>query len=690
MAQAGDLLVGGSPGYDPATETGLTRDQIWIPPLWSVNNFTPGWHVNNYGTAVGWSDKYVSGSDMGTRAVRWDASGTAATELDNLGTDYIGYTYAQANTVNDAGTAVGYSQKYVNYSDTGYRAVRWDASGTAVTELGDLGTDNSGFTSADAFAVNDDGTVVGYSYKYISGSYVGTRAVRWNASGTAATELGNLGTDSSGLTYGGAYAVNDAGTAVGYSYKYVGGSRKGGRAVRWNASGTTATELDNLGTSNSGVASACAYAVNDAGTAVGYSNKYINGSNMGTRAVRWSASGTAATELGNLGTSNSGVTSAYAYAVNNAGTAVGYSQKYDASGNDMGYRAVRWDATGTDALELGNLGTEDSGYTEAMACAVNYAGVAVGYSWVYINGSYSGNHAVIWLPDASVIDLNDLGVAPVLAGGTWTLTSAKALSADGWVSGEGAFDPDGAGPLENYGRLWVAQVGLGGTWTTATGGTWGRGPNWSTGTPAMQVGNATFNLNSAYTVALDRDELTKTIAISAGTVTIEFNGHTLTTESGLSIASGATLKGAGTIISDIRNAGTIAPGNSPGTLNINGSLTNSNTLEFEIAGLLSHDKINVTGTFSAAGTIVVKLLDGYDPADGDMFNLMSFGSFADSSYVFDFSQAGLPGDLRWDTATFAAIGSISVVPEPGTLALLGMAGLGLLISAGWGRYRLRR
>ena len=177
----------------------------------------------------------------------------------------------------------------------------------------------------------------------------------------------------------------------------------------------------------------------------------------------------------------------------------------------------------------------------AQAYAVNDAGTAVGYSNKYVGGSDVGIRAVIWLPDASAIDLNDLGVAPVSGGGTWTLTAANALSADGWVAGEGTFDPDGAGPLAAYTRLWVAQVGLGGTWTNAAGGTWGRGPNWSTGTPAMQVGNATFNLNSTYTSRLDRDERTKTIAVNAGTVTINGNGHTLTTESGLSIANGATL-----------------------------------------------------------------------------------------------------------------------------------------------------
>ena len=615
-AQADVLLVAGSPGYDQNMATGLKDGGVLT---------LPGSGVNNSGTAVGFSIKYDSGSEVGERAVRWDASGTAATELGNLGAYNSSTTEAKAFAVNDVGTAVGRSTKYVSGSWVGERAVRWDASGTAATELGNLGTGGYGGTDARAYAVNNAGTAVGRSNKYASGSYKGRRAVRWDASGTAATELGNLGTDGSSFTNAEARAVNDSGTAVGNSDKYVNGSSVGDRAVRWDASGTAATELDNLGTTISGYTEAYAYAVNDAGTAVGFSRKYVNGSSVGYCAVRWDASGTAATELGNLGTHSNGNSFAQAYAVNDVGTTVGYSRKY-------------------------------------------------------ISGSNVGSRAVVWLPDASAVDLNDLGVVPVPAGGTWTLTSAKALSADGWVAGQGRFDPDGAGTLGWYSRHWVAQVGLGGTWTKAGGGTWGRGPNWSTGTPAMQVGDATFDLDATYTVALDRDELTKTMALDAGTVSIDFGGHTLGTESGLSIADAATLKGAGTIDGDITSAGTIAPGNSPGTLDIDGDLASSGTLEFEIAGLASHDQINVIGEFTASGTIEV-MLDGYTPLNGESFGLMSFGSFIDDGYVFDFTQAGLSPGLEWDTAAFATTGSIGVVPEPSTLALLAAGSIALLAFA---------
>jgi hypothetical protein len=232
------------------------------------------------------------------------------------------------------------------------------------------------------------------------------------------------------------------------------------------------------------------------------------------------------------------------------------------------------------------------------------------------------------------------------------------------VAGRGLFDPDGAGPLAAYRRLWVTQAGLGGTWTNAAGGTWGRGPNWSTGTPAMQVGDATFDLDAAYTITLDRDELTETISVEAGTVTIDFAGQALSTESGMTIAKGATLKGNGTIVSDVLNSGTVAVGNGPAVLTVHGNLISAGTLEMGIAGLMSHDVVHVTGEFTAGGTIAVELMEDYAPLLGDTFNLMSFDSFIDGGYTFDFSEAELSPGLAWDTSGFAATGTVSVVPEP--------------------------
>ena len=65
------------------------------------------------GIAVGWSLKYVSNVEKGSRAVRWDASG-AVSELGNLGTTADGKTGAGASAVNAFGIIAGDANKYVS------------------------------------------------------------------------------------------------------------------------------------------------------------------------------------------------------------------------------------------------------------------------------------------------------------------------------------------------------------------------------------------------------------------------------------------------------------------------------------------------------------------------------------------------------------------------------------------------
>jgi uncharacterized membrane protein len=291
-----------------------------------------------------------------------------------------------------------------------------------------------------ARAINPAGTIVGWEVKDIGG-VLRSRAVRWDASGTA-TELGDLG---AGFTGSYATAVNAAGVAVGVGEKFSVAYDQ--RPVRWDASGR-ATELGNLGTLPIYGTECYPYAINDAGTAVGYAGKFYGGL-LARRAVRWEASGSAAIELRPLG---SGQTYSEAVAINTAGTAVGY-EAFSA-----GYppRAVRWDASGTAATELGNLGIDSGdGLPRSGASAINDAGAAVGFAVKYTaGGTLIGSRAVVWNSDAIPIDLNTL-IDPASG---WTLTNALAISITNWVAGVGDFDPDGAGPLDAYPRAFLLDV----------------------------------------------------------------------------------------------------------------------------------------------------------------------------------------------------------------------------------------
>jgi hypothetical protein len=399
---------------------------------------------------------------LGERAVRWTPSG--AVELQTLGL-FDGYTNEWAYCMSPTGAIVGSSEKYFNLNGVasvplGSRAVRWDANG-AVTELGSLGTDSSGITDGTALAINSAGTVGGQIHAFdASGKFLGAVAVRWDAGTLSATALGNLGTDSSGVSYSAVEAINDAGTSVGFAEKYnnAAGTRTGLHAARWNAGSTAAVDLGGLGTDGSGLNDSNAVAIDASGTAVGFCEIYdAAGTDLGARAVRWNSSTTAATELGNLsaGYNTGSMGGDEAVAINNAGTAVGFSEKFDSCGKDLGERAARWEASGTAVTELGILGNDSDGLTRSTARNINSAGLIVGLCSKYDSaGNFLSSIATLWGPDGVAIDLNTL----VTPNSGWTLTEADSISDTNWITGLGQFDPDGSGPQSAYTRPFLIQL----------------------------------------------------------------------------------------------------------------------------------------------------------------------------------------------------------------------------------------
>ncbi len=106
---------------------------------------------------------------------------------------------------------------------------------------------------------------------------------------------------------------------------------------------------------------------------------------------------------------------------------------------------------------------------------------------------------------------------------------------------------------------------------------------------------------------------------------------TLTVSSGLVINANNLLAGSGTINGSVTNFGTLAPGNSTGSLTINGSLSlaASAGMSFEIGGLIAtnqYDRVDVTNFVQFAGTLSLSLLNGFLPASTDSFTLMTFAT----------------------------------------------------------------
>jgi hypothetical protein len=90
------------------------------------------------------------------------------------------------------------------------------------------------------------------------------------------------------------------------------------------------------------------------------------------------------------------------------------------------------------------------------------------------------------------------------------------------------------------------------------------------------------------------------------------------------------LYGAGTITGNVNNNGTVAPGNSPGTLTIAGNYVQgaAGALNVELGGTGAgqYDVLNVTGTVTLAGTLNVSMFGGFTGSVGDVFNVITAGS----------------------------------------------------------------
>jgi T5SS/PEP-CTERM-associated repeat protein len=119
----------------------------------------------------------------------------------------------------------------------------------------------------------------------------------------------------------------------------------------------------------------------------------------------------------------------------------------------------------------------------------------------------------------------------------------------------------------------------------------------------------------------------------------------------------------GLIVGNVSNAGTIAPGTSPGALSIEGNLTqdDSGRILIELASKTGFDELAVTGATSLQGVVVVSLLDDFAPEAGDQFDVFDFAGAVDGGFVA-LSLPDLVGPLAWDASALFTTGVLAVVP----------------------------
>lgn len=158
----------------------------------------------------------------------------------------------------------------------------------------------------------------------------------------------------------------------------------------------------------------------------------------------------------------------------------------------------------------------------------------------------------------------------------------------------------------------------------------------------------------------------------------------LETLEGLTIGSGGRLLGDGAVSAEVASAGSVAPGDGIGTLEVLGDYAQTGTLEIEIGGLgpgAGHDQLVVAGHASLGGRLEVVLVGGFAPVLGDAFPLVSAAS---RSGVFaQLSLPPAPAGSHWKLS-YAATGVTLRLRPPGC-GLLGAEPLAVLFAM-----RLRR
>jgi PEP-CTERM motif len=188
--------------------------------------------------------------------------------------------------------------------------------------------------------------------------------------------------------------------------------------------------------------------------------------------------------------------------------------------------------------------------------------------------------------------------------------------------------------------------------------------------------------------------------VSGGTITVAPNGA-LVNSGTLNTATGATIilpnnftnngliKGTGTfnVPGTLTNAGTVAPGASPGTLALTGNFAQAATGAFavELQSLANHDLFNITGTAALGGTLALSCFAACSFNVGDVITILDAvgnlsGSFASVTLNgFASGAFSVIYDTANDKVDLLVTQAVTSVPEPGSYAML-LAGLGVI---GW-------
>jgi filamentous hemagglutinin family protein len=203
--------------------------------------------------------------------------------------------------------------------------------------------------------------------------------------------------------------------------------------------------------------------------------------------------------------------------------------------------------------------------------------------------------------------------------GKTTVAGGTALFNNGSTTFVGGLDLT-SGTLGGSANLIVSGAGA----FNWSGGTLGSGGTLTTNGASTLSGSTTLTRSWTAANAID--------ITSSGTLNL--NGSSVTTPT-LNVAG--LLKGIGTITGNVSNTGTVAPGASPGSINIVGNYTQSptGTLQIELGGTTpgsSFDQLTVSGNAALNGALVVTQFGSFVATPADTFSIITTGGTVSGAF----------------------------------------------------------
>ena len=239
------------------------------PPAGGGSPYSTAVALNASGQVTGNSNVYDANHNALGQGAFLYSSGQL-TDLGSLGTASNGYRFTIPAALNASGQVVGYSAVYdANHTPHSNDAFLY--SNGQMTDLGNLGgTGYSSFSAA--VAINDAGQIVGITdVRDSNNNYIGQDAFLY--SNGKMTDLGNFGSAGSGRGQSNPVAINNAGQVAGYSGVYSTDQTYLGQDSFLYSNGKM-TDLGNLGTNSSGQASSQPVALNASGQIIGTATAY--------------------------------------------------------------------------------------------------------------------------------------------------------------------------------------------------------------------------------------------------------------------------------------------------------------------------------------------------------------------------------------------------------------------------------